>query len=220
MSIDNAVRERINQLLSQSSGLSAGNQHGLSKSDQQRQACSAWLVSAQNMIHRMCESPTEPYRTKADRLVTSEHGYAINKAVGEMASILRLLLIDADAGLLSSVADKVRAKTFDDFLDHAEWYLQKQQKNESGVIAGVVFEDTLRQICRKLGIEEAGEKLDNLISKLAGEDNLTGIQAKRARVAAGVRTHATHAQWDELNLGDVRETIAFTRELLVNKLDG
>ena len=47
------------------------------------------------------------------------------------------------------------AEAFDDFLDHAEAYLHGGRKMEAGVIAGVVFEDTIfgafteNQICRR-----------------------------------------------------------------------
>ena len=48
---------------------------------------------------------------------------------------------------------------------------------------------------------------------------LTGTKAKRARVAADVRTKATHAQWDEFDLADVSATIDITQELISVQLD-
>jgi hypothetical protein len=65
---------------------------------------------------------------------------------------------------------------------------------EAGVIAGVVFEDALRRICRKHRITEKDVNLDSLISALVKIGALTDMKAKRARVAAHVRTKATHAQ--------------------------
>lgn len=167
MSIEEAIRARIERLLTQSLALSASNQHGQATSTQQCQDCSGWLVSAQNAIHLLCESPTNAYRAKADRLVAINHGWGINGAVGEVAAILRCLLVDADAGLLSSLADQARAETFDNFLDHADSYVSEGRKNEAGVIAGVVFEDTLRRICRKLNVVEKDVSLDTLISALS-----------------------------------------------------
>lgn len=98
--------------------------------------------------------------------MNSQHGWQINRAVGELAALLRNLLVDAEAGLLTFVADRARAEEFDDFLDHADAYFADGRKNESGVIAGVVFEDTLRRICRKEGVSEKGLKLDGLTAKL------------------------------------------------------
>lgn len=219
MRLEESLRARIEQLLEESGGLSVADKYGQATSVGQRQECSAWLVSAQNAIHLVCVSPTMPYREKADTLAAKDHGWGVASAVGDMAAILRALLVDADAGLLVSVADRARAEVFDDFLDHADAYLNEGRKNEGGVIAGVVFEDALRRLCTKHGIAEKGAKLDALISELAGRGELSGVQAKRARAAAHVRTKASHAQWDEFELEDARAAAAFTREVVEGKID-
>lgn len=58
-----------------------------------------------------------------------------------------------------------------------------------------------------------------MISRLVQAGTLTQIKAKRARVAAHVRTKATHAQWDEFELEDVITAIDFTEELILNNLE-
>lgn len=123
-------------------------------------------------------------------------------------------------GLLSSIENQTKASVFDDFLDHAKEYLRRKHKNEAGVIAGVVFEDTLRNIYRKMiDSAEKGKTLETLIVDLVHEEILTQTKAKRARVAAHVRTKATHAQWDEFDLKDVDTTIDFTEELILKYLE-
>ena len=104
----------------------------------------------------------------------------------------------------------MQIEVFDDFLDHAKWYRKNGKTNEAGVIAGVVFEDSVRRCCRKHGIEERGRKLDQLISALEKGGVISGTKAKRARVAAHVRTKATHAQWDEYDESDLQTAIEFT----------
>jgi hypothetical protein len=106
------------------------------------------------------------------------------------------------------------ALTFDGFLDHAEHYASFKMKNESGVISGVVFEDSVRRICENEKITHKDVKLDALINELVKVGVLNALKAKRARVAAHVRTKATHAQWDEFELEDVKATIQFCRELI------
>lgn len=219
MAVEDDLRARIAQLILESSALSRGNEYGQCVDERQQQLCSAWLTAAHNAVHLACPDPKAPYRQKADKVALGNHGYVIHSAVGELAAVLQNLLTDADAGLLASVADRARAETFDDFLDHAEAYIKENRKNESGVIAGVVFEDTLRRICTKLNITEKGVKLDSLISELATRGELTTVRAKRARAAADVRTKATHAQWGEFEISDVQATISFTRELIASKLD-
>jgi hypothetical protein len=154
-----------------------------------------------------------------DRICGLDRGYCTHESVGEVTVILKSLLEDIDLGLLASIEDQTRAAVFDDFLDHAKEYAREKRKNEAGVISGVVFEDTLRGICRKAGVTEQGRKLDVLIDDLVKAGTLTQVKAKRAKVAAHVRTKATHAQWDEFELGDVDTTIAFTEELILNHLE-
>ena len=219
MPIEEKIKARLQQLLDHSTHLSQGNKNGQCTDPTQMQACSAWLTAAQNLVHLICTDPNAPYRSKADRIAAREFGYMIHTAVGELAAVLTALHGDANLGLLASVADRARAETFDDFLDHADVYLKDQRKNEAGVIAGVVFEDTVRRVCRKNMIVEKGERLDDLISALSTQGQISAVKAKRARVAAHVRTKATHAQWDEFEIEDVRATIEFTREFVTAKID-
>lgn len=219
MPIEEGIATRLRQLLDKSTGLSIGNKNGQCTDPTQMQACSAWLTAAQNLVHLICTDPNEPYRSKADLIASREYGFMVHTAVGELAAVLTALQSDADLGLLVSIADSTRAETFDDFLDHANAYLEDGRKKEAGVIAGVVFEDAVRRICHKYMLAEKGKRIDELISALSSKGEISGSKAKRARAAAHIRTKATHAQWDEFELEDVRASIEFTRELIVSKLD-
>jgi TolB-like protein len=77
------------------------------------------------------------------------------------------------------------AVTFDDFLDHGAEYLKRGQKNEAAVIAGIVFEDTIRRICRTLEMDEKGVPLETLFTELTKRNVLSGLKVKHARAAAG-----------------------------------
>jgi hypothetical protein len=218
MSIESSTRARVQALIDESHSLRRGDTNDQCTDAEQRASCKGWLAAAQNAVHHIVSQPDSPYRTATDRIAHRSHGYSIHHAVGEAALVLLNLLRDIDAGMIAALADQARAETFDDFLDHAVEYAKSQRKNESGVIAGVVFEDSLRRVCRKHGVPEKGVKLDALISELSSKGVLTAVKAKRARAAADVRTKATHAQWDEFELDDVRAAIALTRELIEAEL--
>lgn len=212
--------ERIRDLISQSERLGVGNEHDQCTERGAMDACSAWLTAAQNAVHGLVSSPGSPYRKRVDALVARCGGYTVHKDVTEIAAVLSALLEDLKRGLLCSVAYAAQAELLDDFLDDAERYMKNGRTNEAGVIAGVVFEDSLRKICRKQQIKDKDEKLDNLISQLQQQDTISAGQAKRARAAAHVRTKATHAQWDEICVEDVKAAIVFTRELVDKHLSG
>jgi len=220
MTVENAIISRVKQLIEDGARLSVGSaKYDQVKSESHRQECAAWLTSATNSLSLVCPDPKAPYREAVTRALGEGVLLLANRQVGEVSAILKSLLLDLEAGLLASIADRARAEIFDKFLDHGELYWKNGKKNESGVIVGVVFEDSLRRICRKRSISEKGQQLDALISILASSGVLTATKAKRARVAAHVRTKATHAQWDEFDIDDVKASIEFTRELVSSELD-
>ena len=219
MEINERVRSKFDALIGAGDQLKHGNENGQVRGEAHLQDCVAWRTSAQNIVHLVVTNSSNPYRMSVDKICGSNRGYCTQESVGEVTVILKSLLEDIDLGLLASIEDQTRAAVFDDFLDHAKGYSREKRKNEAGVIAGVVFEDSLRSICRKAGITEQGRKLDTLIDDLVKAGTLTQVKAKRAKVAAHVRTKATHAQWDEFELGDVDTTIVFTEELIINHLE-
>ncbi len=139
------------------------------------------------------------------------HSYVV---AGAVLSVLQAVNDLAQKGLLYDLEGKYTSETFDDFLVHAEEYYKHGKKMESGVISGVVFEDTIRKICTKHGIETEGKQLEHLINALKSEGHIEKTKASRCKVASMVRGTAAHANWDELDIGSVRDTIALTRELL------
>ncbi len=219
MSLEAALVERMERLIAQASDLRIGGPHGQVRSDGHAEQCRGWIAAAVNAISVATGGGPNPYLDSAERIAARQHGYVIQKAVGELSETLTQVLSDMEAGLLGSVADHARAETFDNFLDHGQAYLNEGSVREAGVIVGVVFEDSVRRICRKHSITEAGVKLDALISELVKANVVTAVKAKRARVAAHVRTQATHAQWDQFTPSDVAEALGFTRELVEGQLD-
>jgi hypothetical protein len=89
--LEDTIVARIQSLVEESHSLSIGDRHG-SVDENQRQRCAAWLVSAGNVVHRLCESPDSAYRKHADALLAADHGYVVNNAVGEMGALLSNLL--------------------------------------------------------------------------------------------------------------------------------
>ncbi len=221
MSVEQQIKDRIVELIDQGSSLRQGNRNTFNMvRDQHHSAeCAGWIAAALNVVQLVIYNPASAYRLRADEIAKRKVGARINSDVGEFVALLENLRQDIDKGLLASIVNVVRAETFDDFLDHAKAYLREEKKQEAGVIAGVVFEDSLRQVCRQYGIDEKGQRLDSLINELARRQVLTQVKAKRARVAADVRTKATHAQWDEFDLKDVGVTVDFTEEFISNQLD-
>lgn len=219
MTTEDAVTIRMQELIDEGQLLRRGDVNDQTFNSQHLQSCGGWLASALNIVQVLCPNESNAFRKRSEKIADRNSGLAIHSDVGEFVALLLNLSRDIDAGLLTSIADKARAETFDEFLEHGRAYLKEQRKQESGVICGVVFEDTVRRICRKNDIVESGVQLDSLIGALTKIEVLTGAKAKRARVAAHVRTQATHAQWEEFDINDVAATIDITQELITTQLD-
>jgi hypothetical protein len=216
MTFEQSLQSRLRELASEGILLRDSEGSGVS-GPMHYQQCVGWMVALRHLMNLVSDQTV--YADELEELFDKERGAHIASTVGEACEILRHFIADMEAGLLGSVADRARAETFDTFLDHGKAYLEDGRKQEAGVIVGVVFEDAVRRICRKHSITEQDVKLDTLISALVKAKVITELKAKRARVAAHVRTKATHAQWDEFTDSDVTEALAFTRELLDRQLD-
>lgn len=225
MSIESAIIMRIKALITQGVPLSPAGKKGYALLDEEEQSIAGWLTSAGHAVDLITGSSINAYTKEVIRISSafatssmlgSRAASKKSECVGDMVSVLQQLLLDIEAGLISTLEDRVRAETFADFLDHAVEY-HKAGRKESGVIAGVVFEDTVRRIAKNH--EVALGHLETTINDLVKKGVITATKAKRAKSAAHVRAKATHAEWDQFDLKDVNDTIDFTRELIATHLD-
>jgi hypothetical protein len=212
--LEEAIRRKIEDLMRRAGGLG-----GAPRNSAQVAQSEGWITEALNVIEVAIPIENNAYRRRIRGIVEGGGGGATNK-VSSIAECLRALLPDIAAGLIANFGNTVRAETFDDFLDHAETYRQEGERQAAGVLAGVVFEDTIRRICRDQNIPEKDEDLEKLINALTRQTVITGQQSKQAKVTAHVRAKATHAQWDEYDLHGVAETIQLTRTFLREHLGG
>lgn len=213
--IEENARNKISSLIARGQPLSTTDIIG--RDATWLSSCRAWIVEALNVVEFVIPNPTNAYRRQIEK---AAGGGAILENVGTITTILSALLPDIDAGLLGNISNKIKAETFDDFLDHAVAYRNENRKQEAGVIAGVVFEDTIRRIYNDRIGDHKGKKLEDLINELTKQNVITGQQSKQAKVAAHVRTKATHAQWNEFDIQGVDDTVSITRIFLRDYLDG
>jgi hypothetical protein len=208
--IDENVRNKIGSLIPRGTRFLAASVHERDGAFFGR--CNGWITEALNVVEFAIPDERNAYRRRFVDRVGGAGSTLERVAAG--VSILQALLPDIDAGLLGNLGDRIRAETFDDFLDHAVAYVERGREKEAGVIAGVVFEDTLRRTYASRIRDPKGKPLEDIINDLARQGTITGQQSKMAKVGAHVRTKATHAQRDEFDLEGVKSTIQITRQFL------
>lgn len=218
--LEPTVREKIQDLINRSAAQKLASHAFVGSEDINYIAdCQSWITEVTNIIDFAIPLEHNAYKKKI-LAYGNEKGAHLGTNIAIMAALLSSLLRDSDAGLIADFGNKIRAETFDDFLDHADIYREEGQNQPAGVLAGVVFEDTIRRICRDEGITDKGKDLEQLINALARQNVITGQQSKQAKTAAHVRTKATHALWTEYDLNGVEDTIRLTRALLAKHLGG
>jgi hypothetical protein len=224
MELEKRFALRFDELLSQAPRLAMGHgTYGHVSDRSQKAECVAWLMSAAQLTAALIADEGNIYRRRMDDLGEAVSSSSINDRVEAGAAILRRLREDVQNGFFGSVEDRASANTFDDLLEHAEAYMSDGRIEPAAVLAGVVFEDSARRVFRTTtGESDKDIQLDTVIARLkqlpADGPVLSRIDAKQAIAAAGVRTSATHAQWDEISRSNVEATIKFTREFINNNL--
>jgi hypothetical protein len=177
--------------------------------------CVGMVRQAVHAIEIVCP-PQTAYRMDAatikSKITTRSFYEPASTYVREMGELLTRLLDDLQSGLLSGVEIRAIVETFGDFLDHATAYLDDGRKDPAGVIAGVVFEDAIRRLGQLHNIQN--KDVEQIINGLKAIQVLTKAAAQRAKAAAAVRTHSTHAEWEKFSKDDVIATMSTVRELI------
>lgn len=211
--------DQIDRLISETSEITSGDADDES-SPAQAAKCRALLASTENIINAIFSGVSNPYNThivSQNEIITKRFYYAYQCAL-VCTEILKALKIDIESGLVGELENKITAKNFDDFLGHAESYIGEDKKMEAGVIASVVFEDTIKKVATKVGILDVSV-IENCISALKVGDHISKAKAASCRAAASVRNSATHADWKDFDISDVKSTIVITRELMEEFLE-
>jgi hypothetical protein len=188
-----------------------------------------WSTATLNLIHLVTRG-RGPYYEQAVRTVEDAGGVDLNgksfapvivtasKAV-RMHGILLNIYKDWQAGLLRQFEYIVSAENFDQFLRQAEQYHKSGKHIEAGVLVSAVFEDALKKVAHRNGINSSGLTSQEIINSLRDHDFITPVHARRLEGAAALRNKALHAEWTEFDLRDVGSAIRTVDELIQQHLD-
>jgi len=123
---------------------------------------------------------------------------------------------DFQGGYLNSLRNLVQAEVFGSELDQARELLSTGYIPAAAVIAGVVLETTIRNLCTDHGLEHG--KLDKMNADLAKASVYNSIQQKRITAMAGIRNAAAHGETDKFSAGDVKGMIDDVERFLASTL--
>jgi hypothetical protein len=174
----------------------------------------AWKAKAKNLLVLACGENSEHYKAfiSAERSSYSKNSETLSR----LKSLIAGAKEDYSGGYCSSVRSMIQAEVFDSELDQATELLNNGYHSAAAVIAGVVLETTIRQLCDVEGIGHG--KLDKMNSDLAKAGRYNVLVQKQVTALADVRNKAAHGQNDQFSNDDVKNMIAEVSRFLAERL--
>lgn len=170
-----------------------------------------WQVKVESLLGSACGSDSNHLAMFRQ---AAEHGAYITNLdrLERMSAVFLAAKEDFEGGYLTSVRTLVQAELFNTELDQASELLTSGYKVPAAVVAGVVLETGLRELCSRNGI--AHGKLDKMNADLARATVYNLLQQKRITAIAQIRNDAAHGNPGQFNEADVKSMIADVERFL------
>ena len=174
-----------------------------------------WKVKVKNLLVSACGKQSQHYQEfiEAEKLNSYE---STSDPFKRMKSVFIAAMDDYKGGYLTSIKNLIQADVFDSELEQAEELLSNGYKLAAAVIAGVVLETTLRDLCSREEISHS--RLDKMNSDLAKAGIYNKLQQKRITALADIRNSAAHGKPDGFTDTDVTNMIRDIEQFLAVQL--
>jgi hypothetical protein len=176
-----------------------------------------WRLKAKSLISRACGKDSEHFEafSHMEKTQTFDANHDVLRRLKPIFSAARN---DFQGGHLSSIRSLVQAELFDSELDQASELLEQGYKGPAAVVAGVVLETTLRDLCDQLSPSIPHGKLDQMNGALAKAGVYNKLQQKRITAIADIRNSAAHGKWNDFSETDVADMIKDVQRFLADYL--
>jgi len=174
----------------------------------------SWKVKVKNLLSKVCGEDSQHFK-QFER--EEESGYYTTYGIFKaFKAVFLAAKEDFEGGYLSSIKTLVQAEVFDSELEQANELFSSGYYTAAAVIAGVVLETALRELCDRSGIPHG--KLDKMNSELAKAGVYNKLNQKRITAIADIRNSAAHGKQDEFTVQDVSDMIKDVSRFLADYL--
>lgn len=163
-----------------------------------------WSVKVKSLLSKACGTDSPHLSEFAEAEKTSSYEDS-SQRFSKMKAVFLAAKEDYEGGYLTSLRHMVRAEVFDSELEQATELLNNGYNAAAGVIAGVVLETTIRDLCSANHIPHG--KLDKMNADLTKAGIYNGIMQKRITHLAAIRNSAAHGNQAEFKTSDVTAMI-------------
>lgn len=176
-----------------------------------------WIIKAKSLISRTCGGDSE--HLKAFRKAETPQQFDSNHDIlKRLKPIFAAARSDFQGGHLASIRSLVQAELFDSELEQASELLGQGYKGPAALVAGVVLETSLRDLCDQQSPVIPHGKLDQMNAGLAKIGLYNKLQQKRITSIADIRNSAAHGKWTEFTEADVVDMIKDVQRFLSDYL--
>jgi hypothetical protein len=175
-----------------------------------------WRVQVRHLIAAVCGAESEHFRSldQVDKAAfVGDTNYGVFRRVN---AVLLAAKEDYEGGYLKTVRNLIQADVFDAELEQAEELLASGYKTPAALIAGIVLETSLRQVCKDHGLPTG--KLDKMNADLAKAGVYNKLVQKQITALADIRNNAAHGHSDQFDERDVTNMIRNVRDLVATRL--
>ena len=137
--------------------------------------------------------------------------------VEHLHGCLRTLAADIREGRIVNIRSEARGEVLGDFLALAREALDEQQKDVAAVLACAALEDVLKRCAIDQGLDVHDKDMSSVVNSLKSAGVIRGPQGALLSGFVKLRNKTFHAQWEAIDVADVKSIIAFTEEFLVKQ---
>lgn len=170
-----------------------------------------WNIKAKNLIIKVCGEDSQHF--KAFLRVEIKKSFLGSYSTYEsIRAVFLATKEDFEGGYLSSYKSLVQAEVFETELEQASELLKNGYHVASAVIAGVVLETTLRELCNRERISIGN--INKMNADLAKAGIYNSLVQKQITAHAAVRNSAAHGNNSEFSRKDVEQMIPAIEQFL------
>lgn len=175
----------------------------------------AWQVKVRNLLNNACGAGSVHYNEFVTQEAPQSYRSEYTK-FRQLVSVFQAAREDYEGGYLSSVRSLVQAELFVTELEQAKELHSNGYETAAAVIAGVVLETTLRQLCDDRGLSVG--KLDKMNADLAKNGAYTLLVQKRITALADIRNSAAHGHPEKFTANDVTDMLKQVEDFVTDHI--
>ena len=170
-----------------------------------------WQTKARHLLSQACGQESVHFIAFAE--YEKPQAYVTNyEKLKQLKAIFLAAKEDFEGGYLTTVRQMIQAEVYDSELDQARGLLDGGYLTAAAVIAGVVLETAMRDMCARAGI--APGSLNKMNADLTKANIYNLLVQKRITALADIRNNAAHGNPSQFQHTDVADMISYIEGFL------